>query len=55
MKTSKLVLKHGFSLILMFILKESFSQEKYKNDKFVFGLDVQQYWTDNVLTVKASK
>lgn len=54
-KSIKLVLKFGFSLILLFLVKESISQEKFKNDKFVIVLDVQQYWTDNTLTVNASK
>ena len=50
----------GFSKIILtaaFLVfyTGAFSQEKnYENEKFVVVLDVQQYWTDKVLSKKAS-
>ena len=48
---SKIILTAAFLLFYV----GAFSQEKnYENEKFVVVLDVQQYWTDKVLSKEAS-
>lgn len=48
---SKMIL----TAVLLVFYTGVFSQEKiYENEKFVVVLDVQQYWTDKVLSKKAS-
>lgn len=54
-KTLKLIQKLGLCLIFVFYFQFVFTQEQFKNDKFVIVLDVQQYWTDNSLSDNASK
>ena len=53
----KYLLKTSILLLTMLLFKTfCFSQEKkYENEKYIIVLDVQQYWTDNSLSKKASE
>lgn len=54
MKTKSVFIISQLSLCFILICSSLYSQQVYKNEKYLMILDVQQYWTDNALTETAS-